>query len=277
MTRAGLLEEVSDLSIRKQTSLLEINRSKIYYKKQEISFSKLSTMNQIDLIYTEYPIYGYRRIWQELLRRGVWIGRDRVLKYMQYMGIRGIFPGKKTSILNKKHKKYPYLLRDLEIKMPNQVWSMDITYIRVESGFCYLAAIIDWNSRYILSFKFSNTLSTDFCIEALEEALTEYPNPEIFNTDQGVQFTSEAFTKILLDKNIQISMDGKGRALDNIAIERFWRSLKYEDVYVNRYPSIKEAKEGIAKYIDFYNNTRLHSSLGYGTPLEAYAGVLNST
>jgi putative transposase len=160
--------------------------SKIYYKKQEISFS------------IEYPIYGYRRIWQELLRRGVWIGRDRVLKYMQYMGIRGIFPCKKTSILNKKHKKHPYLLRDLEIKKPNQVWSMNITYIRVESGFCYLAAIIDWNSRYILSFKFSNTLSTDFCIEALEEALTEYP----------------------------ISMDGKGRALDNIAIERFWRSLK---------------------------------------------------
>ncbi|MCH2227976.1 MAG: IS3 family transposase [Candidatus Caenarcaniphilales bacterium] len=221
MTKEKLLEKDSELSIRKQTELLEASRFKFYYQKQGFSEEDISCMHEIDLIYTKYPIYGYRRIWQELLRNGYPIGRDRVLKYMQTMGIKAIFPGKKTSVPNKAHKKYPYLLRNTVIQRVNQVWSTDITYIKLESGFCYLTAVIDWYSRRILSFRISNTMSTDFCIEALEEALDKYGFPEIFNTDQGSQFTSDAFMKILQDRKIKISMDGKGRALDNIPIERF--------------------------------------------------------
>ena len=234
-------------------------------------------MKIIDQEYLKYPFYGSRQMKRHLARMGYSISRHRVRRLMRKMGITAIYQKPKTTNKNAAHKVYPYLLRGLNINRPNQVWCTDITYIPLKKGFLYLVAIKDWYSRKVLSWRLSNTMDTSFCISALEEALARHGIPEIFNTDQGVQFTSEAFTKILLGKNIQISMDGKGRALDNIAIERFWRSLKYEDVYVNRYPSIKEAKEGIAKYIDFYNNTRLHSSLGYGTPLEAYAGVLNNT
>ena len=273
-TKEKLLEKDSELSIRKQAELLEGSRFKFYYQKQGFSQEDIDCMHEIDSIYTKYPIYGYRRIWQEMLRNGCPIGRDRVLKYMQIMGIKAIFPGKKTSVPNKTHKKYPYLLGNIVIDRINQVWSTDITYIKLESGFCYLTAVIDWYSRAILSFRISNTMSTDFCIEALEEALNKYGSPEIFNTDQGSQFTSDAFIKILQDRKIKISMDGKGRALDNIPIERFWRSLKYEDVYVNRYQSLLEAKSGIARYIDFYNNTRLHSALEYLPPTEVYVSEL---
>ena len=270
MTRESLLNSSEELSLRKQSELLDVNRLKKYYERKELSESDFQFMNEIDKIYTEYPIYGYRRIWHSLMKKDIVIGRDRVLKYMQLMGIQGIAPRERTTLVRKNHKKYPYLLKNLKINRVNQVWSMDITYIKLEGGFCYLAAIIDWHSKYILSFKLSNTLSTDFCIEVLEEALDKFGKPEIFNTDQGCQFTSESFTKILLDNDIKISMDGKGRALDNIAIERFWRSLKYEDIYLNRYQSLREAKHGIQEYINFYNNERLHSAINYKAPVELH-------
>ena len=268
MSRESLLTNSKDLSLRKQSELLEVNRLKKYYQKKELCETDFQFMSEIDKIYTEYPIYGYRRIWHSLMKKEIAIGRDRVLKYMQLMGIQGIAPRERTTVIRKNHKKYPYLLKGLKINQVNQVWSMDITYIKLEGGFCYLAAIIDWYSKYILSFKLSNTLSTDFCIEVLEEALDKFGKPEIFNTDQGCQFTSESFTKILLANDIKISMDGKGRALDNIAIERFWRNLKYEDVYINLYQSMIEAKVGIERYINFYNNERLHSAINYKAPAE---------
>lgn len=257
------------LSVRKQCEILGLNRNKVYSQEKELSQSEIEIMNKIDEIYTQFPFYGYRRIWKNLLENEVMVGRDRTLKYMQIMGLCAIYP-KKTTIRNKKHKVYPYLLKTLDINRPNQVWATDITYIKMERGFCYLTAIIDWYSRKILSYKLSNCLSTDFCIEALEEALLKYPKPEIFNTDQGCQFTSEEFTKLLLQNEVKISMDSKGRATDNAVIERFWRNIKYENIYLNKYQTIKEVKEGTRNYIEFYNQRRLHSSLDYKTPHSVY-------
>lgn len=259
----------SELSVRKQCEILGLNRNKVYSQEKELSQSEIEIMNKIDEIYTMFPFYGYRRIWKNLLEKNIFIGRDRTLKYMRLMGICAIYP-KKTTFRNKDHKVYPYLLKNLDINRPDQVWATDITYIKMERGFCYLVAIIDWYSRKILSYKLSNCLSTDFCIEALEEALLKYPKPGIFNTDQGCQFTSEEFTKILLQNEIKISMDSKGRATDNAVIERFWRNVKYENIYLNKYQTIQEVKVGIRNYIEFYNQRRLHSSLDYKTPHSVY-------
>jgi putative transposase len=228
--------------------------------------------NEIDRIYTDMPYYGHRKIWKELLKRGILIGRDRTLNYMHIMGLEPFYPRQHTSIPDKQHKKYPYLLKNMLICRPNQVWAADITYIRLAKGFCYLIAIIDWYSRYILSYRISTTLDVSFCIEALQEALAKYPAPEIFNTDQGSQFTSVDFTDILLSSGIQVSMDSKGRAKDNIIIERFFRSLKYEDIYLKEYRSIAELKIGVAQYMFKYNHVRLHESLDYRLPAEAYLG-----
>ena len=261
--------ENRELSLRKQCYILNLSRQNLYYQ-SKVHEKDLILMNKIDEIFTNYPIYGYRRLWQYLQKRGFKVGRDKVLRLMRAVGIKAVFPSRKTTIKNQRHKIYPYLLRGVEIIRKNQVWSTDITYIKMVKGFCYLTAVIDWHSRMILSYQVSNSMSVDFCIEALEEALSKYPQPEIFNTDQGSQFTSKEFTEILLERKIQVSMDGKGRATDNAIIERFWRAIKYEDIYLKKYESIKEVKHGVKIYVDFYNQVRQHSALNYQTPFEVY-------
>ncbi len=257
-----------ELPITTMCDFMGLNRSSFYYvsapKYREEDFEIMGVMGDI---FTDYPFFGHRQMWQELIQeRGYKIGRDRTLKFMKELGLKAICPGPETTIRNKSHQIYPYLLRDLDINRPNQVWCTDITYVPVQGGFCYLVAIMDWYSKKILSYRVSNSMDVGFCIEALEEALLKYPTPEIFNTDQGSQFTSESFTSVLKDNQIQISMDGKGRATDNIAIERFWRTIKYENIYLFRYQTIKEVKAGINKYIDFYNYKRKHSVHGYQPP-----------
>ena len=229
-------------------------------------------MNLIDEIYTKYPFYGSRRMSWELKSLGSFVGRKRAGRLMRLMGLEALFPKRNTSKPHPGHPVYPYLLRGLNITRTNQVWSMDITYIRLRQGFVYLAAVIDWKSRYVLSWKISNTLNNDFCVEALKEAL-EYGTPEIFNTDQGSQFTSEVFVRVLKDRGIQISMDGRGRALDNIFVERLWRSVKYENVYLKGYETIPDAEAGLREYFDFYNLKRHHQSLNYKTPWLVYSGL----
>ena len=271
-TKRKLIQDDKDLSMVKQCGLIELNRSTLYYEPVPYSEEELRLFNEIDLVYTDMPYYGHRKIWQELLRRGLLIGRDRTLKYMRIMGLEPFYPRQNTSTPDKQHKVYPYLLKNMLIYRPNQVWAADITYIRLAKGFCYLIAVIDWYSRHILSYRISTTLDVSFCVAALEEALAKYPAPEIFNTDQGSQFTSADFTEILLSRQIKISMDSKGRAKDNIIIERFFRSLKHEDIYLKEYFSISELKTGVARYMFKYNHVRLHETHGYRTPAEIYFG-----
>lgn len=226
-------------------------------------------MNLIDKEYTDHPFYGSRRMTAWLCSKEHLVNRKRVRRLMQVMGLEAIYPKPNLSKANASHKKYPYLLRGVAARFPGHVWSTDITYIKLNGGFAYCVAVIDWYSRYVVSWRVSNTLDCGFCLEALTEAL-ELGKPEIFNTDQGVQFTSNAFTGILEKSAIRISMDGKGRALDNIFVERLWRSLKYEDIYLKDYASVKEARQGIEKYFRFYNNERLHQSLEYQCPRDVF-------
>lgn len=221
-------------------------------------------------MYLKWPFYGSRRMTEQLRSEGLRINRKRIQRLMREAGLEAIYPKPNLSKSHPQHKKYPYLLRNLEIDRVNQVWGCDITYVPLARGHVYLVAIIDWYSRYVLSWKLSNTLDAGFCVEALKEALEKHGNPEIFNTDQGVQFTSEDFTKVLEDKEIKISMDGKGRCLDNVFTERLWRSLKQEEVYLKAYASIAEARAGIGAWINFYNDERLHQSLEYKTPAEIF-------
>lgn len=257
------------LSLSHQCRLLGINRSYYYLQPVEETSYNLMLMNLIDQEYTAHPFYGSRRMAAWLSDRGYPVNRKRVQRLMQKMNLEAIYPKPNLSKADAEHKKYPYLLRGVEIVFPNQVWSTDITYIRLAGGFAYCTAILDWYSRYVLAWRVSNTIDTGFCLEALEEAL-ERSKPIIFNTDQGTQFTSVAFTGILEKASIKISMDGRGRALDNIFVERLWRSLKYEDIYLKDYKSVKEARKGIAKYFSFYNNERLHQSLQYRCPRDVY-------
>jgi putative transposase len=250
--------------------LLGISRSTLYYKKAEIKSSDLEIMKMIDMQYTNYPFYGSRRMMKWLVKKGHKVNRKYIRRLMRLMGIEGLAPKPNTSKPRREHKKYPYLLKGLKIDRPNQVWSTDITYIPLSHGFVYLTAIIDWYSRLVLSWRISNTLESDFCVDALNDALRLYGKPEIFNTDQGSQFTSEDFIKPLKDNDIQISMDGKGRWVDNVFVERLWRSLKWEEVYPKCYDTVLEAKAGISTYFNFYNNERLHQSLDYKTPEEIY-------
>jgi len=229
----------------------------------------LVIINRIDEIYTKIPFYGSRKIKEQLNRVGYSISRKKVQRLMRIMGIEAIYPKKKTSIPNSDHKVYPYLLRKVKIHYVNQVWGADITYIRMLRGWLYLIAIIDWFSRYIISWELSTSLDVDFCISALEIALRK-GRPDIFNTDQGTQFTSGEFTGLLLRNHVQISMDGRGRAMDNIFTERLWRTVKYEEVYLHDYENVSDAKESINRYMHFYNNDRLHQALGYATPSEVY-------
>jgi putative transposase len=259
-----------DISIARQTELLGMSRSSVYYQPR-IDPEDVLIMNAIDEIFTECPFYGHRRIRKDLEDKGIWIGRKRTRSLMKIMGLVAIYPKKKpnTSKGNEAHKKYPYLLKDLEIMFPNHVWGTDITYIRLKSGFVYLTVIIDWYSRYIISWRLSMTMETGFCIEALNAALA-INLPGIHNSDQGVQFTDRSYVGILEEKQIQISMDGRGRCMDNIFTERFWRTLKYENIYLNDYADYAEAKLGIEKYINFYNQKRKHQSLDYKTPEQIY-------
>lgn len=227
-------------------------------------------MNLIDEQYTKTPFYGSPRLTAWLKRQGYNVNPKRVRRLMRIMGITAIYPGPNLSKRNKAHAIYPYLLKGVEINRINQVWSTDITYIRLKKGFVYLVAIIDWHSRYVLAWELSNTLDADFCVETLKRALEQYGNPEIFNTDQGSQFTSKAFTDVLLARGISISMDSKGRALDNIFVERLWRSVKQERIYLYNYETIPETFAGLVEYFWFYNNERIHQSLDYQTPAEVY-------
>lgn len=260
----------SALSISAQCHLLMINRSSYYYKPKIVSLEDLQIMNLIDELYTEHPYYGTRRMSKCLQAKGYNIGRKGLRRYYRIMGLEAIYPKKNLSKRNQAHKVYPYLLRNIEITEPNHVWSADITYIRLKQGFIYLVAIIDWHSRYVLTWQVSISLESEFCVAALQEAIAQYGKPKIFNTDQGVQFTCEKFITVLTEHSIEISMDGKGRALDNVFIERFWRSLKQEKIYLIVLNTVMEAKNAIKSYVNFYNTQRMHQSLGYLTPETVY-------
>ena len=263
------------MSIRRQCSLLSFTRSAYYYAPRPVSDGNLKLMNRIDEIFTDNPDYG-SRFMRKILKRedGISVNRKRIVRLMRKMGICAIYPGKNTSALGKGHyhQIYPYLLRGLSITQPNQVWNTDITYIRLRRGFLYLVAVMDWATRRILSWEVSQTMESEFCISALRRALNLWGTPEIFNTDQGSQFTSRDFQYVLKEKGIRISMDGKGRATDNITIERFWGTLKRAEVYLNEYHSPIDAYRGISKYIKKYNSQRPHSALADLTPDEAYLG-----
>ena len=257
------------LSIARQCKILNICRTAYYYR-PEISKTSLELMRQIDELFTEDPSRGTRRICAALRRHGVNIGRGKVRRLMDRMGLSAIYCKVNLSKCSPDHKKYPYLLRGVKITRVNQVWSTDITYIRLRNGFVYLTAVIDWYSRYVLSWRLSTTLEAAFCKDALEEAIANFGKPEIFNTDQGSQFTSEEFTGVLQRHDITISMDGRGRALDNVFVERLWRTVKYEHIFLNDYGSVPECQKGLHTFFDRYNNRREHQALDYKFPKEVY-------
>lgn len=260
-----------DLSLSRQCEILSISRSSLYYKPKGESPENLALMRRIDELFLKYPFYGSRQMARQLRRDGIAVGRHRVRRLMRLMGLEAIYRAPKTSTPHPEHRVYPYLLRNVAVTRPNQVWCADITYIPVRRGFLYLVAIMDWASRSVLASRLSNTLDASFCVEALKEALAKYGKPEIFNTDQGSQFTSGDFTSVLIDAKVAISMDGRGRCLDNIFIERLWRSLKYEAVYLHELTDGFAAERVIGNWIAFYNTERPHSALGGATPAEAYA------
>ena len=259
-----------ELPKTRRCALLAIARSSAYYRPEPVSEADLAVMRLVDEIHLELPFYGTRRMRDELEERGHTVNRKRIQRLMRLMGLRALYPRRRTSQPGKGHKIYPYLLRDLRVGRANQVWATDVCYIPMAKGFMYLVAIMDWHTRRVLSWRVSNTLDTDFCIEALEEALQRYGAPEIFNTDQGSQFTSEAFTGVLKEHGINISMDGKGRWVDNVFVERLWRSVKYEDVYLRAYETPAELRAGLTRYFQFYNARRRHSALDRRTPDAVY-------
>jgi putative transposase len=258
-----------DLSIRRQCQLLGLNRSTLYYEPTGATPEDLRLMRLIDEQYTACPFYGSRRMTAWLGQRGEEVNRKRVQRLMRMMGLEAIYPKPRLSAAGKGHKVYPYLLRGVKIERSDQVWSTDITYVPMASGFMYLAAVIDWYSRYVITWRLSNTLDGSFCTEMLEEALRG-GRPEVFNTDQGVQFTSESFTGRLETAGVTVSMDGRGRALDNVFVERLWRTVKYENIYIQGYETVPELQRGLREYFTFYNEERLHQALGYETPGAVY-------
>ena len=257
------------LSVAEQCELLDLARSTYYYEPASESAENLLLMRRIDEQYMKTPFYGSRRMAQELSTKDDLVNRKRVQRLMRIMGITAIYPPKRTTVPGVGHRVYPYLLRGLTIDRANQVWCSDITYVPMEHGFMYLVAIMDWFSRYVLAWKISNTLDADFCVATLEEALSRH-KPDIFNTDQGSQFTSQEFTRVLEQNQIAISMDGRGRALDNVFIERLWRSVKYENIYIKAYATIADLDEGLGHYFDFYDHSRKHQALEYRTPSEVF-------
>lgn len=254
------------ISMRKQCELLRVCRSTVYYTPTAADPEQLALLRRIDELHLKYPFYGSRKIAQCLRAQGDVVNRKQVQRLMRLMGIEGLVPKANTSRPAPEHAVYPYLLRNLTICRPDQVWAADITYIPMAHGSLYLVAILDWYSRRVLAWRLSNTLDTGFCVEALQEALQRFGAPEVFNTDQGAQFTADAFTSVLLERGVKISMDGKGRCIDNIFIERLWRSVKYEEVYLNAYDDAQQARAGLQRYFDFYNLERPHQALGYQTP-----------
>jgi putative transposase len=275
--RKTMIEKEAEVSVVKQCELLGLNRSSLYYQAVPTDAEELVLMRRIDELHLKLPFAGSRRMVSELAARGYLVNRKRVQRLMRVMGIEAVCPKPGTSRPNPKHKIYPYLLKDLVIDKPNQVWAADITYIPMARGFAYLVAIMDVYSRKILAWQLSNSLDVRFCLEALHEAIKHYGTPEIFNTDQGAQFTSEAFTASLLQHTIRISMDGKGRWKDNVFIERFWRTLKYEEVYLHAYTDLNQAKNQLTTYITYYNYQRTHSSLANQTPDVVYTQAMNSS
>jgi len=283
--RKTFVDTKHNLSLNKQCKLLHIAKSTLYYEpvKKFSSDWDLKFLNKLNDIYSEFPYYGTRRLVTALGNEGFYVGRKLVKSAMAYIGIKAIYPKHKTTKANKEHYKYKYLLKEFKndnnqviIERPNQVWATDITYIKLEKGFVYLAAVIDWNTKKILSWKLSNTMDVSLTTSVLKEALALYPKPEIFNTDQGSQYTAKAHVDILKEYNIQISMDGKGRSIDNICIERFWRSIKYEEIYLNHYKSMSELRYSIDNYMKKYNSRRLHSAIGNKTPNEVYFKYINN-
>jgi putative transposase len=268
--RAKLDRSHPDLSIRRQCRLLSLARSGVYLKPRPANDNDLEAMRRIDALFTERPFFGARRIAKTLSEEGFPIDRKRVRRLMRKMGIEALGPKPRTTKPTPGHKIYPYLLRGMTIDRPGQVWAADITYIPIGKGFLYLVAVIDWASRAVLSWRLSNTMDASFCVEALKEALARHGRPEIFNTDQGGQFTGAAFTGVLIDAGVRISMDGRGRWMDNVFIERLWRSLKHEDVYLKGYADGLEARAGIGEWIAFYNERRLHQALRYRTPMAVF-------
>ena len=264
------------LSVNRQCGLLGIARSRYYYQPRPVSASELDLLNRLDRIFTEHPVYGSRRLQVMLLREGISVGRRRIRRLMRKLGLSAVRPKRNTSKPHPGHKVYPYLLGDRTIDQPNQVWATDITYIPMRQGFLYLVAIIDWATRRVLSWGLSNSLTATFCIEALSEALARFGKPEIFNSDQGSQFTSEEFTRVLLDHGIEISMDGRGRCHDNIFVERLWWTLKHEWVYLRPAANGLEQKRSLIEFFDWYNRRRPHQALGWQTPDEAYFGKMAS-
>jgi len=265
-----MIDPEHDLPILKQAEVLDISRSSVYYRPRPVSESDLWLMRRIDQLHLDYPFAGSRMLRDLLSQQGLEVGRRHVRTLMRRMAIEAIYRRPNTSKPAPGHKIYPYLLNGMAITRPNQVWAMDITYIPMARGFVYLAAVVDWFTRRILAWKLSITMETSFCLEALEEALSMNEKPEVFNTDQGSQFTSEAFTGRLKQEGIAISMDGKGRWRDNVFVERVWRSIKYEEVYLHAYQSVSEARQSIGCYIEFYNTVRPHSSLKARTPDQVY-------
>jgi putative transposase len=263
--------EHPSLSLGRQCELLGISRSGLYGAPGGNRAGDEALMAAIDRIYTACPFYGYRRITVELGRQGTPVNHKRVLRLMRAMGIASIAPGPQTSVPHPQHKKYPYLLRNVPVLRPDQVWCTDITYLPMARGHLFLVAILDWYSRHVLSWRLSNTCDVGFCLDALADALATGRKPEIFNSDQGAQFTSEDFTGRLLEQGIRISMDGKGRALDNVIVERFWRNVKYEHVYLHAAANGLELYRGLKNYMNFYCHRRIHESLEYAIPAEVYA------
>jgi putative transposase len=270
-----MIDKEDALPVTRQCKILELSRSGIYYNPASISAGDMELMRQIDEIHLMYPFYGSRKIRNELWSKGYQIGRDRVRRLMRRMGIEALYVKPKLSLSHPGHVKYPYLLRGLEITKANHVWATDITYIPMVRGFCYLIAIMDWASRKVLAWRLSNTLDSMFCVDALEEAIAKFGCPEIFNTDQGSQFTAEVFTNTLRTNNIAISMDGKGRRMDNVFIERLWKSVKYEDIYLKAYASMAEVRNGLVSYFKFYNEKRWHNHFDRMTPNMVYFDTLS--
>jgi putative transposase len=265
-----MIDRGHGLPLARQAKLLKLSRSSLYYEPPPVSATELAIMRRIDARHLDYPFAGSRMLRDLLRSEGVVIGRDRVTTMMQRMRIAALYRRPNTSKPAPGHKIYPYLLRGLAVERPNQVWAMDISYIPMARGFVYLAAVVDWFSRRVLAWRLSITLEVEFCLEAVEEALAKHGRPEIFNTDQGSQFTSGAFTALLLKNAIAISMDGRGAWRDNVFVERLWRTVKYEEVYLRAYDSVGEARASLGRYLDFYNRKRPHSSLDARTPDRAY-------
>lgn len=270
--RRALIDRQNPLPVTRQCRLLDLNRSTAYYQPRAISEDDLELMRLIDEIHLERPFLGTRRVRDELHDRGQLVNRKRVRRLMRQMGLRALYPRPRTSAPGAGHVIYPYRLKGLTIDRPNQVWAADISYLPMARGFMYLVAIMDWHTRKVLSWRLSNTMDTAFCVDALEEALNRFGTPEIFNTDQGAQFTSEAFTGVLKAHEITISMDGKGRWMDNVFVERLWRTVKYEDVYLRAYETPNDLQRGLEKYFRYYNSRRRHTALDRQTPDAVYFG-----